>query len=644
MILGQSTLKNVRFVILNFVFFLMLVPTALSHIKITEIMYNPVGLDIYGEYFELCNFANKTINLTNYTLLGVSTDLSNIIVSPKQCIVFANTKDKTGPDNDFFDLYNISLAYYNLTFEFTGYLNNDNDSLSLIDANGFVIDNFTYNATLANGNGFSLNKYDNFVLEQEPSPFYYDLDLCFNLSNTTPQAINVTNISNLSNITNLTENILNITQGNLSENINDTLINESLENQTSETINQTNNELNESYQSNLFIELISIENNTVYYRILSNCSYTYWIEDLYNNIIKQPLNSSSSSKKQFTPKYDLVFFIKARNSCNLKNASKLVILNNSLTQKSTSDFDYLSRYKKVRLEIDADFVQKTDFTIYCYLNDGEQIFYFHQDSIKPLIDSDFKIEFFVPENLFEQGENEIQCKIELYNNTQLFKEKFTYDKPQSNAKTIAVSSIKNKAAVEIQSFYTLDKYFKDKNHFFVNLKQNSLLEEPLLLEVYELKGNLSLTMDTLNSSKQNFYLNLDKENTTLFALIRNNDSIIAKRFLDVDLVKRSLAIEKEISDDSSNNDTFVDVRNDSAQELESFAESLKEKSYNALNNITLTNQLLNATKNSDEITSFFSLENNSTDKLSLKQFIVPFAVFLSCLVTLILFRIFLRKK
>ena len=620
-------LKRILVCLIFLQFHLFFECAALTQVKITEVMYNPPGTDLYGEFFELCNLGNETLNLTDYSFKGVSINLSNIIIKRKACIIFANTKNQTGPDNDFFDLYNVSNSFCNCTFEFKGYLLNTNFTIVLCNSNGSVLDNFTYDDSLANGNGLSLNRCNDLIVESSPTPFYFDFESCS--LNVSQNETNVTNI-NLFNETKSLTNQSAINQTHKLNITNETIINSSLTNSSKDLDNNTL--VDETDANQLIIKIDSINQNFVSYRIYSNCSYTYWIEDLFKNIIKPKLNSNSSSKKQFTSKYDSAFFLKAKSLCANETAARLVYLNFSFEENINFNLDLLSKSKKIRLEVNADFV-KFNSSILCVLNQNKNIFSFYSDSQKPLINSDLKFEIILPEQYLEDGNNKIDCEFSFGNNSKHFIKTFKYaKKSEQHLCSFNSQNSDKKEEIKVLSFYTLDQYLKSKNHFFVNLNANSFKERPLFLELYELKNETVLTENKLNKTKLDFYAALNKPNTTFLVLIRNNTTILSTKFLNVSLKvnNKSLpskpqAIEK------------LNLSNDSY--LFGFVNANLTDS----NNKTPDFEVSKENTSQEKITSFFSLSENPDQRKIYEIYGFTFPSAIMILMTFVIALIFIIR-
>jgi len=68
----------------------------------------------------------------------------------------------------------------------------------------------------------------------------------------------------------------------------------------------------------MLIETESLQNERISYRVIADEPYTYWIEDAFATIVKNPAQSSSTAKKSYTPPSGIaerVFLLRAENAC-----------------------------------------------------------------------------------------------------------------------------------------------------------------------------------------------------------------------------------------------------------------------------------------------------------------------------------------
>lgn len=130
-----------------------------SPLRITEIMYNPIGGDAY-EYIEIQNVGSTTINIGNYSLDGVTYVFPpNTLIAPGQILVLGSD---TSPGN-------WAARYPGVTAfgRFGGRLDNGGEKISIRDAQGDVVYSVDYDdqngwPTQPDGGGYSLQVVDVF--------------------------------------------------------------------------------------------------------------------------------------------------------------------------------------------------------------------------------------------------------------------------------------------------------------------------------------------------------------------------------------------------------------------------------------------------------------------------------------------------
>jgi len=121
---------------LAIVFFLLIsIKFTLADVVINELMYDPAGNEYDFEYLEL--YGQEDIS--NWYLEGIDfTFPANTSIN--DYLVIANTLNDSGDDNDFLDRY----PDVNCSFEYTGTLSNDGETIILRDNNNNIIDLVTY--------------------------------------------------------------------------------------------------------------------------------------------------------------------------------------------------------------------------------------------------------------------------------------------------------------------------------------------------------------------------------------------------------------------------------------------------------------------------------------------------------------------
>ncbi len=146
-------------------------PAISKALIINEIYFDPampVG-DDDGEFIELFNENTIPLDLTDYTISGVSASFDSLIIDPGGFVVLTREPIDDGDS----DPYNFESLYGNgdgildeFSFpvvKFTGSLSNSGELLTVYGPGGDVIDTYNYMAFVnsdANGNGFSIERID----------------------------------------------------------------------------------------------------------------------------------------------------------------------------------------------------------------------------------------------------------------------------------------------------------------------------------------------------------------------------------------------------------------------------------------------------------------------------------------------------
>jgi len=129
---------------------------SMEGIVISEIMPNPASVsDSYGEWFELYNSGDTTINLSNWLIKSgeneehiISGDVS-LFIDPDQYLVFGK--------NDNISINGglvIDYQYSNISFS------NNNDELLIINQNGEIVDEVHYTNDWPFGSGIAMEIHD----------------------------------------------------------------------------------------------------------------------------------------------------------------------------------------------------------------------------------------------------------------------------------------------------------------------------------------------------------------------------------------------------------------------------------------------------------------------------------------------------
>ncbi len=243
--------------------------------RINEIMYNPEGDDNNREFVEV--FMDAPINLTGY-IIADSTSNDTLTLLQWKPSAYALIVEEG------FNFTAIDASVYSAGSTIGNNLDNTGDSVTLFMPNGTLQDTVTYNSLLANNNGKSLEFVDGAWLEsstQGGSP------------------------GKQNTATAMPQNSGNQTAGNV------TLNGTTIQNGTNGTNGTLGTIVNDSSSCK---PLFSVATDKVLYaagekvKLLfnvtpeeGNFSITYWIEDLQQNIVKEPRTTANTNAKSFTP-------------------------------------------------------------------------------------------------------------------------------------------------------------------------------------------------------------------------------------------------------------------------------------------------------------------------------------------------------
>jgi hypothetical protein len=283
-------------------------------VSINEIMYNPPGDDNNQEFIELYG----TDNLSAYTVgdLGSNDTLALLKFIPGNFSLVVE---------EGFNHTEINCSVYSAGATIGNNLNNDADTIFLYHE-GVLVDSASYDGSLANNNGYSLEMV-NFSWRESceigGSPgsnncqqiILYNQSLNETVNNTVNETINTTmnetgqnstlpqptDNNTLSNATNNTgNNTGNITGNNTQSNANATsgrcFVQLSL---------GTDKQLYENGES---VKIINSINNKSF-----SFTIEYWVEDLFGNLAKAKQSTTNTNPKSFTPSIkekDKVFIVK----------------------------------------------------------------------------------------------------------------------------------------------------------------------------------------------------------------------------------------------------------------------------------------------------------------------------------------------
>jgi len=144
-------------------------------IVITEIMPNPASVsDSYGEWFEIHNTTDSTINIEGWTIKDngndnhyISNDAMSVLVAPGEYFVFARNANSS--------LNGGVVANY----EYSSFvLSNSEDEIILLDNEGSIVDEVHYTSSWAFGSGESMEIHDPNV-DNNVSGNWYEATLAY---------------------------------------------------------------------------------------------------------------------------------------------------------------------------------------------------------------------------------------------------------------------------------------------------------------------------------------------------------------------------------------------------------------------------------------------------------------------------------
>ncbi|MBW2986938.1 lamin tail domain-containing protein [Candidatus Woesearchaeota archaeon] len=281
--------------------------SAVSGIRISEIMYDPVGNDYDYEFVEL--YSNESENISRFYFEGIDFQFpENTMIDGY--LVVANT------------LSDFQIRYPNISveFEYKGSLSNSGETLTLLNATGDIIDSISYEPIA--DEGYSLE-------------YYNDSFIASNQLHGTPGSGYVVKEEPVSNDTNNTD----------SDNC-DVSLDISLD----KLIFQNNEKV--KFKPIIFNDSLTTagEITDIDYEI------DYFIEDANNNVIRSLRTTTNTNTKTFTPdidEMDKVFFInmQIRPECNDTNLDNNFAIKSFYVIKNTSLIPNIE-IKKVNLGTD----------------------------------------------------------------------------------------------------------------------------------------------------------------------------------------------------------------------------------------------------------------------------------------------------
>jgi hypothetical protein len=162
-------------------------------IHINEIMYNPVGMDNNKEFVEIYGINN----LSGFIIADAASNDSLVLMQ------FVEGNNYSLITEEGFNYSALNCSVYSAGATIGDNLNNNNDTITLY-YNGSAIDSVFYNGSLANGNGYSLELYNNTWVESlvpggTPGGENHVYNITANYTNSTNSSNNSSNSSNPSN-------------------------------------------------------------------------------------------------------------------------------------------------------------------------------------------------------------------------------------------------------------------------------------------------------------------------------------------------------------------------------------------------------------------------------------------------------------
>ena len=330
--------KTVIVLILFFSIIISINNNALA-LQFSEVMFNPEGSDTGREWIEMVvNETDDCVNLTQYKLYEENTN-HNIYPYAEDIVcgyaVICNDVNKFLQDYPYI---NSSIGNYSI-YKSSFSLSNSGELLAL-KHDAAVMDELNYTSFIRDENtteGHSIEIMNGTLTESKAiggTPGYiliYTHEVFGgNGSNTTENSTsgNFTDISGGYNSTDITVN--NGTENNASNSTSPT----KLCNVSIDIIIKNESEVYNDSSTIKFYNKIIFQNTMILTDV--NYSIEYWVEDLFGNIIKNPVNTSNQNEKSFTPKIDekdKVLLIKniIRNiNCEITGmtAEKMIIIKN----------------------------------------------------------------------------------------------------------------------------------------------------------------------------------------------------------------------------------------------------------------------------------------------------------------------------
>jgi hypothetical protein len=257
-----------------------LISQTLHGAQINEVMYNPPGADNNKEFIEI--YLDNNESLENWTISDSASNDTLTLLS------YIDSSYALIVENDY-DYENSEASYYSIGSTIGNNLNNGYDEIYLFNIEKELVDSMSYDGTIANDNGFTLEFFNESWHESK-------------VVGGTPGELNS----------------IEIYYGELNINISNTTNNNSFINNSKDNISLNNSvcDINISLTSD---KKVYNQDEKIKYKIdLNNKSHPYiieyWIEDIFGNIVKNKYNTTNTNQKTWTPNCDkgYVFVLNSR--------------------------------------------------------------------------------------------------------------------------------------------------------------------------------------------------------------------------------------------------------------------------------------------------------------------------------------------
>ncbi len=291
---------------------------------INEVMYNPEGNDNNREFVEIYLEGNQSLEGWTVGDSASNDTLSTLFYTDSSYALIVE---------DGYDYENSDASYYSAGATIGNNLNNDLDEIFLYDPSGNLVDTMSYDGTIANNNGLSIEYFNGSWQESlvsggtpghQNSIAYHAGDDTGPIVNQTGGETNASASADI-NDTSVVDNSSDVIEYNGTEPQTDQTTpadDSSEENMTYFNETQDEDDVEGSCDINISIhsgKLVYEDGEKVSYKIdINDKSHPYvieyWAEDIIGNIVKSPYNTTNTNQRTWTPDCDDgdVFFIRAR--------------------------------------------------------------------------------------------------------------------------------------------------------------------------------------------------------------------------------------------------------------------------------------------------------------------------------------------